>query len=194
MVWTIWFRRNTIRVNPTGFPIDQVLQWAIDSLLEFRAAQPRKQPTPPRPLAKWSPPVEEYYKVNFDGAVFRDEEKAGIGVIIRNSQGMVMASLSQKISLPQTVVELETLAATRAMEFSIELGFSKVIIEGDSETVIKALQDNSPSLAPFGLLIRDAQEAANLLNCISFAHVGRNGNFVAHNLARYARHITGFFV
>ena len=104
-----------------------------------------------------------------------------------------MASLSQKISLPQTVVELETLAATRAMEFSIELGFSKVIIEGDSETVIKALQDNSPSLAPFGLLIRDAQEAANLLNCISFAHVGRNGNFVAHNLARYARHITGFF-
>ena len=193
MVWTIWFRRNTIRVNPTGFPIDQVLQWAIDSLLEFRAAQPRKQPTPPRPLAKWSPPVEEYYKVNFDGAVFRDEEKAGIGVIIRNSQGMVMASLSQKISLPQTVVELETLVATRAIEFSIELGFSKVILEGDSETVIKALQDNSPSLAPFGLLIRDAYEAANFFTCISYAHVGRNGNFVAHNLARYARHITGFF-
>ena len=55
---------------------------------------------------------------------------------------MVMASLSQKISLPQIVVELETLAATRAIEFSIELGFSKVILEGDSETVIKALQDN----------------------------------------------------
>ena len=194
MVWTIWFRRNTIRVNPTGFPVDQVLQRAIDSLLEFRAAQLRKQPTPPRPLVKWSPPVEEYYKVNFDGTVFRGEEKAGIGVIIRNSQGMVMASLSQKISLPQTVVELETLAATRAIEFSIELGFSMVILEGDSKMVIKALQDNSPSLTPFGLLIRDAQEAANFFTCISYAHVGRNGNFVAHNLARYARHITGFFV
>ena len=105
-----------------------------------------------------------------------------------------MASLSQKISLPQTVVELETLAATRAIEFSIELGFSKVILEGDSETVIKALQDNSPSLAPFGLLIRDAQEAANFFTCISYAHVGRNDNFVAHNLTKYARHITGFFV
>ena len=194
MVWTIWFRRNTIRVNPTGFPVDQVLQRAIDSLLEFPAAQSRKQPTPPRPLVKWSPLVEEYYKVNFDGAVFRGEEKASIGVIIRNSQGMVMASLCQKISLPQTVVELETLAATRAIEFSIELGFSKVILEGDSETLIKALQDNSLSLAPFGLLIRDAQEAANFFTCISYAHVGRNGNFVAHNLARYARHITGFFV
>ena len=156
-------------------------------------SQGNNQP-PPQPLVKWSPLVEEYYKVNFDGAVFRGEEKAGIRVIIRNSQGMVMASLSQKISLPQTVVELETLAATRAIEFSIELGFSKVILEGDSETVIKALQDNSPSLAPFGLLIRDAQETANFFTCISYAHVGRNGNFVAHNLARYARHITGFFV
>ena len=193
MVWTIWFRRNTIRVNPTDFPVDQVLQRAIESLLEFRVAQPRKQPTPPRPLAKWSPPVEDYHKVNFDGAIFKGEEKAGIGVTIRNCQGMVMASLSQKISLPQTVVELETLAATRALEFSIELGFSKVILEGDSETVIKALQDSSPSLAPFGLLIRDAQEAANIFTCISYLRVGRNGNSVAHNLARYARHITGFF-
>ena len=35
MVWTIWFRHNTIQVNPTGFPVDQVLQQAIDSLLEF---------------------------------------------------------------------------------------------------------------------------------------------------------------
>ena len=41
LVWTIWCRRNTIRVNPTGFPLDQVLQRAIDYLLEFRATQPR---------------------------------------------------------------------------------------------------------------------------------------------------------
>ena len=178
MVWTIWFRCNTIRVNPISFPVDQVQQRAIDSLLEFWAAQPRKQPTPPWPLSKWSPPVEDYYEVNFDGTVFKREEKVGIRVIIRNCHGMVMASLSQKISLPQTVVELETLATTRALEFSIKLGFSKVILEGDSETVIKALQDSSPSLAPFGLLIRDAQEVANFFTCISYLHVGRNGNSV----------------
>ena len=48
-------------------------------------------------------------------------------------------------SLSQTVVKLETLTATRAIEFSIELGFSKVIFEGDLETVIKALQDQGRS-------------------------------------------------
>ena len=35
---------------------------------------------------------------------------------------------------------------------------------------------------------------ANRFNWIRFQHVGRDGNNVAHNLARYARHVTGFSV
>ena len=101
MGWTIWFRRNAIHSTPPGIPIDQLQQCVIDSLLEFRAAQPRKQPTPPWPLSKWFPPVKDYYKVNFDGTVFKEEDKVGIGVIIRNCHGMVMASLSQNIPIPR---------------------------------------------------------------------------------------------
>lgn len=61
--------------------------------------------------------------------------------------------LSQNIPLPQTVVELEAIAAKRALDFSLEFGFTKAILEGDSETVMKALQNDSPSFASFGLLI-----------------------------------------
>ena len=60
--------------------------------------------------------------------------------------------------------------------------------------VMAALRDPSPSLASFGLLIRDAQLMANLFTCISFQHVGRVGNNVANNLARHARYVTGFSV
>ena len=35
---------------------------------------------------------------------------------------------------------------------------------------------------------------ARLFTCISFQHVGRVGNNVAHNLARHAHHVTGFSV
>ena len=50
-------------------------------------------------------------KINFDGAVFKNEDRAGIGVVVRDSQGMVMASLSENIPLPHSVVNLENLAA-----------------------------------------------------------------------------------
>ena len=131
-------------------------------------------------------------KINFDGAVFKDEDIAGIDVVVRDSQGMVMASLSQNITLPHSVVNLETLAACRALEFSLELGFDKAILEGDSMIVMAALRDPSPSLASYGLLVRDAPLMAHLFTCISFQHVGRVGNNVAHNLARHALHVTGF--
>ena len=89
-------------------------------------------------------------------------------------------------------MELETLAVAKALQFAIDLGLSKVILEGDSEIVINVSNENSQSLASFGLLIRDVKNTANYIQCISFSHVHRDGNCIAHNLARYARHITGF--
>lgn len=154
VAWTIRFRRNKVRSTPPGFPVNQVQQCAFDSLLEFRTARPRKQPTPARPLSKWSPPAGDSYKVNFDGAVYKEDDRVGIGLIIQNCHGMVMASLSQNILLPQTAVELEAIAARRALDFSLELGFTKAILEGESQTVMTALQDDSPFHASFGLLIR----------------------------------------
>ena len=145
-------------------------------------------------LVRWQPPPANLIKINFDGAMFKDDERAGIGVVVRDSQGLVLASLSQNIPLPHSVVILETLAACRALEFSLELGFDKAILEGDSLIVMTALRDPSPSLASFGLLVQDAQCLARSFTCISFQHVGRVGNTVAHNLARHARHVTGFLV
>ena len=31
-------------------------------------------------------------------------------------------------------------------------------------------------------------------SCVSFSHVRRSGNNVAHNLAKHARHVRGFLV
>ena len=41
-------------------------------------------------------PSPGMYKTNFDCAMFEDSGMAGIGVIIRNSRGEVMASLAKK--------------------------------------------------------------------------------------------------
>lgn len=72
------------------------------------------------------------------------------------------------------------------MEFAQKLGINRAIVEGNSETICKELSNPTPSLALHGLLIRDAQELVFSFMNISFSHVSRQGNIIAHSLARRA--------
>ena len=87
-------------------------------------------------------------------------DRAGIGVIIPECSGLVMASLSQKIPLPLTALETKTLVAARALEFAQELGLNSVILEGDCEILIKSLMEDSLSVALSSLLIQDVKVIA----------------------------------
>ncbi|KAL0012001.1 hypothetical protein SO802_007109 [Lithocarpus litseifolius] len=60
---------------------------------------------------RWRPPLEDFLKVNFDGAVFAANNIVGLGIIIRNDSGLVMVSLSQQIPLPTSVEMVEVMAA-----------------------------------------------------------------------------------
>ena len=77
------------------------------------------------------------------------------------------------------------MAAVRALSFATELGYLKFILEGDLELIIKALQSKEDSLAPFGHILEVAKIATDV-NRVSFTHVYRHGNVVAHNLAKHA--------
>ena len=106
-------------------------------------------------LVQWQPPAENSFKVNFDRAVFGEEQEAGIGVVIRDNEGYVLAALSEKVRLPASVEVLEMLAARRVATFARELGFSRVCFERDAELVVKCLQSGSVSNALTGHLVKD---------------------------------------
>ena len=72
--------------------------------------------------------------------MFEETGEAGIGVVIRNSAGEVMASLSEKIPLPSSVEAVEALAARHAARFVQEVGIIESILEGDSLSIISALK------------------------------------------------------
>ena len=48
----------------------------------------------PRQRTKWKPPDARIFKINFDGAIFRQENKSGIQVVIRDHIGTIIASLA----------------------------------------------------------------------------------------------------
>ena len=74
----------------------------------------------------------------------------------------------------------------KSIQFALEIGIIEAEFEGDYQTIVNALNAQHPSLAPFGLLIADAKELANKLQNFSFSHVKREGNCLAHALARKA--------
>ena len=174
--WPLWNRRNKCRTNEPQYPLNQVMQFAKERRKEFQTAQSTFPKQMHKKHTRWKPPEAGHFKVNYDRAIFKEQGKAGIGVVIRNSDGAVLASLSQQIPLPTTVAQVEALAARRAAEFSLEIGIDQVIIEGDSEVIYKDLIDPGPSLALHGHLICDILQFANVFSLCTFNTVGRTGN------------------
>ena len=132
--------------------------------------------------------------MNFDGATFKEIHKAGLGVVIRNSLRKPIASLSKLVNLPYSSDIVEAMAATRAIYFAQEIGLNSFILEGDSEAMIKCLRSDDDSFSLFGHILAVAKATTETSCCISFSHIRRLGSFVAHNLAKHARHVRGFSV
>ena len=59
----------------------------------------------------------------------------------------------KKSPMPMSVIEVEVLAARRALELAVELGFDHVILEGDSEILHKALLAEDRNFTPYGHLV-----------------------------------------
>ena len=97
-----------------------------------------------------------------------------------------MASLTQQILLPGSVIEVEVLAARKALELTVELGFDNIILEGDSKILIKSLAKGGNSLAYYGHLITDIHVLITQFSSLSLSHVRRHCNRLAHALARHA--------
>ena len=93
--WCLWTWHNKSRLNEAVIPLNRLADTTKCHLLEFK-----KFHKPP----VWKHPTVETFKTYFDGAIFENEGEAGIGVVIRNSHGKVMASLSVKIPILSSVM------------------------------------------------------------------------------------------
>ncbi|XP_023923166.1 uncharacterized protein LOC112034583 [Quercus suber] len=195
-MWTIWSHRNQIRVQQNAYPITQVVPNAQQAFSIFQRAnrvQQLQAMVSNTNQVTWIPPPANSLKINFDGALFKDINKAGLGVVIHNDHGQVLASLSEHIQMPFSSDLVEALTAARAISFAHELSFANYILEGGSDVVIKALKRNDDSLSSFGHILASTKTLTDV-NCITFSHTCRIGNAVARNLAKHARHVIGFKV
>lgn len=76
----------------------------------------------------------------FRWGCLKEAGEASIGVMIRVDLGLVIASMSDKVSLPTTVDKIEALAVIRTPLFAQDVRITFIILRGDSERVINSLK------------------------------------------------------
>ena len=186
ITWSIWHQRNQVRTQQASHPLHQLFQFAHDNYLEFKALKIAPVPSRTKRKVRWKPPDPGSYKINFDGATFAGEKCSGLGVMVRDKKRLVIAAMATRVPQLLQAIEIEALAANKALEFAQEMGLSDVVLEGDSSLVMAALNYKDPGLAPNDLLLQDTLSLSSAFFKLSYSHTMREGNTIAHNLAQLA--------
>ncbi|XWS68688.1 hypothetical protein CRYUN_Cryun04dG0112700 [Craigia yunnanensis] len=71
-------------------------------------------------------------KVNFDCALDKVSKFSGIGVVMRNDKGEFIGAHADRISYIVDLFIFEAMAATRALEVTLQMGFKEIELEGDA--------------------------------------------------------------
>ena len=107
--------------------------------------------------------------------------------MIHNEKGEVMAAMTACGPAVQNSEEAELLACRRALEFAVDAGFHRLIIEGDNSNVTHAISSSADNNSLFGNVVDDIRHLIGGLHWATICCIRRSGNRVAHVLAQHAR-------
>jgi hypothetical protein len=106
-------------------------------------------------LEVWKCLPPDVYKINWDVGLEEKYNRIGVGVIVGDFFGEVIAARSLTIQTKQEPVIGEAMGAIYATEFGCDIGDQNVILEGDSMLVVKALKAATENLSAYRHLIDD---------------------------------------
>ncbi|KAK1550678.1 hypothetical protein Q3G72_022938 [Acer saccharum] len=134
-IWRSWFHRNYFR--------------KVTFVGDFVAVVSRVADI------SWCTPDEGRFKVNTDATVDLVNGKVGIGVIIKDNLGDVLASSSQPVMALLYAAIAEALATYRGLVFAFDSGLLPCTIEMDAQVVVRIIDSGSVPLSDIGTIISD---------------------------------------
>ena len=143
VAWCMWYNRNKTRLRSTRQTSQQVIHKAWSLLEEFQLAHLSRPHFKDHADTRWVPPLHPWYKVNSDAAVFWNLKTIGIGVVICDHEGSVIAALSKHLPLLLGPSEAEAKAMDEAVLFAWDVGIREAIFKTDSSVVSDAIAGNT---------------------------------------------------
>ncbi|KAL0012077.1 hypothetical protein SO802_007185 [Lithocarpus litseifolius] len=115
-------------------------------------------------------------------------QQLGMVQLFEMKKGEVMAAMTASGPDVHTSDEAELLACRRAIEFAVDAGFSRLVIEGDNSNAIHAISSSEENTSLYGNVVEDIRLLIRGLLWSNLCCIRRGGNRVAYALAQHARH------
>lgn len=95
--WQLWKHRNAVLFEDARSTLHDTfsLAWRTMEEWQFKLGPSRKRAKERTLGARWRPPSPGHLKLNSDAALFSDDT-VGLGFVIRNDRGEVMAAGSRR--------------------------------------------------------------------------------------------------
>ncbi|KAA3468379.1 reverse transcriptase [Gossypium australe] len=186
--WALWFTRNKLIHEGRKFSIQDILCFIQRYAWELKLNGAKNSLSLPTTTVFWHPPPLGVIKLNFDASFNKDPNSSIAAVIARNDKGLVMGvCVYQYVDIVDAFVA-EARACERALLFAIDMGFRKIILEGDSLTIIKKVGSNLEDRSVIRPITVNIRKLEKLVEDISYRFIPSRGNRAAHCLAAKGRH------
>ena len=129
IAWCMWYNRNRTRHGPQRHSLNEI----INKVAHFTCPQ-HTGPSNTHSV----PPSNPWFKINTDASIFKNLSSVGIGTVIRDHAGTIIAALNQHLHLPLGPLEAEAKAMDVAVLFAWDVGVQDVIFETNSRVIFTA--------------------------------------------------------
>ncbi len=138
--WVLWLARNEVVWEGTVVNVADICSRAVGIALESvsqREAQ-RALATPAEVngrIHRWRPPKAGIYKVNVGCSGVASGTQVGVGILVRDNVGEVVAASGSTSTAYQDNLITHAYAVLAALKLANEIGFHCIYLEMDSKSI-----------------------------------------------------------
>jgi ribonuclease HI len=175
-----WRAVNTVQQNITGPSVEYADRISVTT------GQPISRDMHQNQLLRWQKPREGWWKCNVDASFAQNPNSLAWGWCMRDAAGSFVAAGSDFSSYKVSVAEGEAKALLEAMRVAVSRGWSNIVFESDSKTVVDAVHTNHHGISEFNSIISSITAMKHCYTNYEVKFTKRQANMAAHTLARAA--------
>jgi ribonuclease HI len=139
------------------------------------------------PNKPWSKPPTGWIKLSIDGSFRMEDRMAGLGMVLRDEEGLPIFSACQFLEDCQSPMEAELRACLEGIELTRQHSQLPLIIETDCSQLVVAVSSPTHDRSPFLHWVNEIKSLASILCQCRFVKVERIQVRVSDFLANLAR-------